>query len=69
MPQATVDVNAQLERVTTRIADDYADRIAEQDIRVLVREAYEPLAAASVTQFVPVLVDRTVRAQLRRRGR
>ena len=68
MPQQTLDVSDQISRVTDRLAADYRGRIPEERIRTLVREAFAPYSSVPVTQFVPVLVDRSVRDRLRRHG-
>jgi len=62
---ATSTVAEQVDRLTIRLVDEYADRVPDRVVRGLVAEAYGPMASARVTQFVPVLVDREVRSRLR----
>ena len=66
--QPPARVEEQLAKVADRLASEYADRVPEPIVRDLVRDAYVPLSTARVTQFVPVLVDRTVRESLRHRS-
>jgi hypothetical protein len=63
-----VRVEDQVAKVADRLASEYADRVPDRVVRDLVRDAYGPLSSARVTQFVPVLIDRSVREQLRRQS-
>jgi hypothetical protein len=65
MAHASAQVEEQVAKIADRLADEYADRVPAVVVRGLVSEAYTPLRGARVTQFVPVLVDRTVRQRLR----
>lgn len=65
MLDSTRTVDSQVERVADRLATEYADRVPGVVVREMVDAAYGPLRSARVTQFVPVLVDRTVRDRLR----
>jgi hypothetical protein len=60
MAERQVDVEDQVEKVAKRLSDEYADRVPGQVVLGLVHEAYGQLRGAKVTQFVPVLVDRSV---------
>jgi hypothetical protein len=64
--QSPVRVEDQVAKVADRLVSEYADRVPDRVVRDLVRDAYVPLSSARVTQFVPVLVDRSVRERLRR---
>lgn len=66
MAQPSVRMEDQVAKVAERLANEYADRVPDGVVRDLVRDAYGPLSGARVTQFVPVLVDRSVRESLRR---
>lgn len=68
MAESPVGIEDQVARVADRLATEYADRVPDGEVRDLVRTAYGPLRAARVTQFVPVLVDRSVRERLRGRS-
>lgn len=68
MAQPPVRVEDQVAKVADRLATEYADTVPDRVVRDLVRDAYVPLSSARVTQFVPVLVDRSVRERLRRRS-
>lgn len=68
MVQPPVRVEDQVAKVADRLASEYADQVPDRIVRDLVRDAYVPLSSARVTQFVPVLVDRTVRESLRHRS-
>lgn len=59
-------VEDQVAKVADRLAVEYAGRgVPDEVVRDLVRNAFVPLSQARVTQFVPVLVDRSVRESLR----
>jgi hypothetical protein len=66
--QQTARIEDQVAKVADRLASEYADRVPDRVVRDLVHDAYLPLSSARVTQFVPVLVDRSVREQLRRQS-
>ena len=68
MVDQPIQVEDQVAKVADRLASEYADRVPDRLVRDLVRDAYGPLRAARVTQFVPVLVDRSVRERLRQRS-
>jgi hypothetical protein len=58
-------VEEQVARIADRLAAEYGASVGAGVVRELVDQAYSPYRQARVTQFVPVLVDRTVRARLR----
>ena len=68
MTQPSVHIEDQVAKVADRLASEYAGRVPDGVVRDLVRDAYGPLSHARVTQFVPVLVDRSVRERLRRQS-
>ena len=55
----------QVDKVAARLSDEFAGSVPDQVVKGLVREAYVEMSSARVTQFVPVLVDRSVRARIR----
>lgn len=65
MSDESVHVEQQVAQVADRLAAEYADRVPDPVVRDLVTQAYRPMRQARVTQFVPVLVDRSVRQRLR----
>ena len=65
MNVSAVTVEDQVAKVADRLASEYADRVPNVVVREMVDAAYGPMKRAKVTQFVPVLVDRTVRERLR----
>ena len=67
MAGVSLPVEQQVAHVTERLVDDFAGQVDDLEVRTLVSEAYSGYLQARVTQFVPVLVDRWVRQQLRRR--
>jgi len=67
MIEALVRVDDQVAKLADRLAVEFADSVPDVVVRELVADAYGPLRAARVTQFVPVLVDRSVRQRLRDR--
>lgn len=62
-------VEEQVAHVADRLAVEYADTVGAGVVRELVDQAYSPFRQARVTQFVPVLVDRSVRQRLRAAAR
>ena len=68
MAQSPIQIEDQVAKVADRLVTEYADKVPDRVVRDLVQDAYRPLSSARVTQFVPVLVDRTVRERLRARS-
>ncbi len=62
-----MDVTAenQLGRMVDRLVRDFADRVPEATVRTQVAQAVRELGEPKIVQFVPVLVDRSVRQHLR----
>lgn len=58
-------VEEQVAHVADRLAVEYGETVGAGVVRELVAQAYSPYRQAKVTQFVPVLVDRSVRQRLR----
>ena len=54
-----------VDKVAQRLADEFSPAYPDLAVRKIVDEVYGEFATATVTQFVPVLVDRGVRARLR----
>ena len=69
MAGVSVPVEQQVAHVADRLVDDFAGQVDGREVRNLVTEVYSGYSHARVTQFVPVLVDRSVRQSLRRRAR
>jgi F420-0:gamma-glutamyl ligase len=65
MPDSSTRIEDQIASVADRLESEYADRVPAGVVRGFVSEAFIPLRDARVTQFVPVLVDRSVRQRLR----
>jgi hypothetical protein len=65
----TLSLADQVDKVAQRLSDEFAGTIPDPVVRDLVTEAYSEMSAARVTQFVPVLIDRSVRARLRAQAR
>jgi hypothetical protein len=64
----TLTLADQVDKVAQRLADEYSGTVPDPVVRSLVTEVYSEMSSAKVTQFVPVLVDRGVRARLRARA-
>ena len=62
---ASMPVDAQVAKIADQLAKEFAGRVGDREVRGMVDEAYTPYRNARVTQFVPVLVDRSVRQRLR----
>ena len=67
MAGISLPVEEQVSHVADRLVDDFAGLVEDGEVRSLVTEAYAGLSHAPVQQFVPVLVDRSVRQRLRAR--
>lgn len=61
----TLSLADAVDKVAQRLTDEFAPAVPGPAVREIVAEVYGELASARVTQFVPVLVDRNVRARLR----
>ena len=66
MTASSLPIEQQVAHVAERLANEYGDKVGPAVVRGMVDEAYSPYRGARVTQFVPVLVDRSVRQRLRR---
>jgi hypothetical protein len=58
-------LSEQVDKLAARLTDEYAGSVPDRVVIDLVKESYQELASARVTNFVPVLVDRKVRARIR----
>jgi hypothetical protein len=61
----TLSLADQVDKVAQRLADEFSGSVPDPEVRRIVIEVYGEMSSARVTQFVPVLVDRGVRARLR----
>lgn len=61
----SMSLSDQVSKVAQRLAEEYSGQVPDPVVRTLVDEAYHEMESAKVTQFVPVLIDRSVRARLR----
>jgi hypothetical protein len=64
----TLSLADQVDKVAQRLADEFSGSVPDPEVRRIVVEVYGEMSYARVTQFVPVLVDRSVRARLRARA-
>lgn len=64
----TLSLADQVDKVAQRLSDEFSGSVPDPEVRRLVIEIYGEMSSARVTQFVPVLVDRRVRARLRARA-
>ncbi|MFD9736590.1 three-helix bundle dimerization domain-containing protein [Umezawaea sp. NPDC059074] len=65
MDDLTADEHVQYAKLEQRLVDDYGDT-AEAVVHHAVEQERDRFADASVHSFVPVLVERSVRARLGR---
>jgi predicted RecB family endonuclease len=65
MTDARTTAQEQVRRLADGLVVEYAGRVPDPTVRMLVDNAYSPLQDAPVQQFVPALVARTVRQRLR----
>lgn len=65
MTDVATELDQQVVRLAERLVADYAGRVSDGEVRRLVDDAVRQLGQARITQFVPVLVDRSVRHALR----
>jgi hypothetical protein len=61
----TLSLDDAVDKVARRLEDEFSPAYPDLAVREIVDEVYGEFASAKVTQFVPVLVDRGVRARLR----
>jgi hypothetical protein len=54
-----------LEHLTAALAEDVADEHTPDEVELAVEQAAHRYEAATVRDFVPILVEREVRAELR----
>ena len=64
MTVGSLPVEQQVAHVAERLVDDFAGQVDDSEVRTLVSEVYSGYSHAKVQQFVPVLVDRSVRQRL-----
>jgi hypothetical protein len=64
----TLSLADQVDKVAQRLSDEFSGRVPDPEVRRLVTEVYGEMSSARVTQYVPVLLDRSVRARLRARA-
>jgi hypothetical protein len=67
MATASVPVEQQVAHVADRLVADFSGQVPDAVVRGLVDQVYAAFREARVQQFVPVLVDRSVRVELSRR--
>ncbi len=65
MADVAADLDQQVVRVAERLVADYAGKVSDEQVRRLVDDAFRQFGEARITQFVPVLVARSVRDALR----
>lgn len=65
MTMSSAPIGQQVAAVTERLVQEFDGRVDADVVRALVAQTFEVYAEARVQNFVPVLVDRTVRQQLR----
>ncbi len=65
MTDVAVELDRQVVRVAERLVADYAGKVSDDEVRRLVDDAMRRLGDARIRQFVPVLLDRSVRDALR----
>ena len=65
----TLSLDEAVDKVAQRLTDELSPAYPDLSVREIVNEVYGEFASARVTQFVPVLVDRGVRARIREQAR
>jgi len=61
----TLSLDEAVDKVAQALTDEFSLVYPDLPVRKIVDEVYGEFATAKVTQFVPVLVDRGVRARIR----
>lgn len=59
-------IRQQLDAVEVRLVEEFGDRLPMRRIRAVVRQHEERFAGAPVRQYVPLLIGRAARADVRR---
>jgi hypothetical protein len=55
-----------IQALTDRLTTSYADQLTAVIVRDVVRDCYRPLSNARIPTYVPILVEHSSRARLRR---
>ena len=63
-PGSSIDVDKQLDLVVDRLADEFGGQVSRPTVERTVRQVRRQFGSPPVTQFLPVLVEREVRATL-----
>ena len=62
----TANVNKRLDALVDRLAEEFGDRVSRRDVATSVRRVRRTFGEPPITEFLPILVERQVRASLRR---
>lgn len=65
MTPSSAPMEQQVASVEQRLVHEFDGRVSAEAVRALVQQTFAVYAEARVQSFVPVLVSRTVREQLR----
>jgi len=60
----TTDVNRQLDLLVDHLAEELGDRVSRRQVEESVRRVRSEYGSPPITQFLPILVEREVRARL-----
>lgn len=59
-----VDVNQQLDHLVDRLAQEFSGQVSKPTVEHAVRRVRNDFGSPPITQFLPVLIEREVRATL-----
>ena len=60
----TTDVNKQLDVLVDHLAEEFGGRVSRRQVEESVRRVRGQYGSPPITQFLPILVEREVRARL-----
>lgn len=63
-PGGRVDVDKQVDQLVDRLAEEFSGRVPRPALERTVRRVRHDFGSPPVTQFLPVLIEREVRAKL-----
>jgi hypothetical protein len=62
----TADVNTRLDVLVERLAEEFGSRVPRREVAASVRRVRREFGEPPITQFLPILIERQVRATLNR---
>jgi hypothetical protein len=61
----TVSLEDQVDKIARRLSEEFSGTVPDPVVRSMVDDEYGTMKSATIKTFVPVFIDRNVRARLR----